>query len=317
MNLIAVFEMRSAWHFLFIFSPFIILAFLWEVLKNRSEKTRYIVGCIIGTMALVIMGIRNINLAITEGFSHDVIPLQICHIGNFVVFFACVFKSKIATSMAFVFHFICAMFSLIFADQLLAFDYGNGVFEITALAYIFGHIFIILGSLYPVVLKLVKFDFKDFLKGMGTIYLFVVVAIILNPIFNNILKDEANFFFLFNNKGVPLAWLYKPELTLHAGWFEINLLYVFVLILFFSVLALGFYYLQKLWYINDKDLITLNIFEERKAKKEITNDIKSNEIKIITNEVHEEIKENKDKKLIIKIGDKELILNNKFYKFKD
>ena len=311
MELIAIFKMWSAWHFLFIFSPFIIMAFLYEILKNKSEKTKYIVGVIIGTMCLVIMGVRNINLVITQGFTHEVIPLQICHIGNFVVFIACVFRSKIATSMAFVFHLICAMFSLIFADALEAFNWGNGVFEITAMAYIFGHIFIILGSIYPVLMKLVKFDFKDFWIGMGVIYSFASLAIILNPYFNNVLNDQTNFFFLFNSKGIPCEWLYLPSLTLHYGWFEINFLYVGVLIAFFTLLAIGFYFLQRLWYKNEPSYITYNIFEAKKIKH-----INTSLVETIELNVHEEVKETKVPKLKIISKNKTYNIQNNYTKLK-
>ena len=62
------FEMWSIWHILYILSPFIIMPILYFSLRNKSYKTRYIVGVVIGVISLAILITRNINIYLTNGF---------------------------------------------------------------------------------------------------------------------------------------------------------------------------------------------------------------------------------------------------------
>lgn len=95
-----MFEMWTAWHFVLMLAPIVAILILYFLLRKRSYKTRYIVGIVIGTISLAILLMRNIDIAVRQGFDPEIIPLQVCHFGNIMVFIALVFRSKTATSIA-------------------------------------------------------------------------------------------------------------------------------------------------------------------------------------------------------------------------
>lgn len=129
------FEMWSVWHFVLMLSPIVAIIVLYFALRKQSYKTRYIVGVVIGCVSLAILIMRNIDIMVRNGFDPEIIPLQVCHLGNIMVFISLVFKSKIATSIAWTLNLLAAYASLIFADSLA--NYTN-VGSIRAQAYIWG-----------------------------------------------------------------------------------------------------------------------------------------------------------------------------------
>jgi len=74
------FEMWSIWHFLYIISPFVILLALHFLLKNKSDKTIYIVGVVIAVLSLAVISMRNIDILLRKDFDPQAIPLQVCHL---------------------------------------------------------------------------------------------------------------------------------------------------------------------------------------------------------------------------------------------
>ena len=254
------FEMWSVWHILLMLAPIIIFVPLYFILRKRSEKTKYIVGVVIGVISLGILIMRNIDIYLTNGFDPEIIPLQVCHFGNIMVFIALVFKSKIATSILWTLNLLAAYASLVFADALEGYQ---TIWCIRAQAYIWGHIFIVLGGLYAVILKVVRIDFKSFLWGLGVLVLLVIPAIILNSYFNDVLGYSINYFYLYNSNGVPFEFLYIGDRAQY-GWFTINWIYTLSVIGIFIVLMYGIYNIQKLFYIKDKERVTHNIFYKHK-----------------------------------------------------
>lgn len=79
------FEMWSVWHYLLMLAPALFMTALYFLLRKRSDKTRYIVGVVIGTISLGILLLRNIDIFLSEGFCPGIIPLQVCHFGNIMV----------------------------------------------------------------------------------------------------------------------------------------------------------------------------------------------------------------------------------------
>ena len=258
--------MWSVWHVLFMLSPIIILGVLYLCLRKASYKVRYIVGVVIGCISLAILIVRNIDVYNRLGLVPDLIPLQICHLGNIFVFISLLTRSKIMTSITYSFNVVCAVLSLVFADFL---ETVPTVFAIRPQTYIWGHIFIVVGGLYPVLFKLVRLDFKSFLKGYFCIYLFVIPAIILNSYFNDVLNMECNYFYLYDYHGVPTKFIYDLVPRLKIGWFTVDWLYVLILVITFSAFIFLIYSSQYLLYLKpeSKEYKTYNIFEERKLKR--------------------------------------------------
>ncbi len=261
------FEMWSMLHYLYILSPAIIITILFFVLRNRSEKTKYIVGAILGSISLLVLLIRNIDIANNmTSFSGEIIPLQVCHFGNIMGFIALVFRSKIAGCVLWNLNLIGAFASLVVADSLA--NYGS-FWEIRAQAYFWGHLLIVLCALYMVVFKIVKFDKKSFLISLGALAVTLIPVFILNPYFRNILGQGINYFYIFDSKGIPFEFLYNDAFTLTYGWFEINVVYSISLIVIGIAVMTGFYYLEKLRYRKDKTYTTHNMIYQLKHRKKI------------------------------------------------
>lgn len=261
------FEMWSVWHILYILSPIIVMTILYFILRKRSYKTRYIVGVVIGVISLAILIARNIDIYLTNGFDPEIIPLQVCHFGNIMVFISLVFRSKISTSILWSLNLLAAFASLIVADALEGY---TTIWCIRAQAYIWGHFFIVLGALYAVLLKIVCIDFKSFLCGIGVIFLLLIPSIILNSYFNDVLGYSINYFYIYNSNGVPFEFLYIGERAKY-GWFTINWAYTIFIILIFAVLLYAIYNIQKLIYLKDKDYKTYNIFSKKNPAKQKNN----------------------------------------------
>lgn len=179
------FEMWSVGHYLMMLAPALIIIALYFIV-------RYIVGVVIGVISLGILLARNISIYINDGFCPGIIPLQVCHFGNIMVFIALVFRSKIATSIAWCLNMICAFSSFIVADDLAGY---MTILAVRPQAYIWGHIFIVLGSLYAVIMKIVRIDIKSFFSGVLVLFALLIPAIILNSYFTDVCGLECNYFY--------------------------------------------------------------------------------------------------------------------------
>lgn len=239
------FKMWSAAHVLLMAAPFLLAALLWLLLRGRSTRAKYICGCVLGVLSLIVLVVRNAEMIIKDGFDPDVIPFQVCHFGNIMVFVSLVFKNKVAALMAWCMNMPAAYGSLVFAYSL---EFYDTVFVIHAQSYIWGHILIVAGALYPIVLRLIKPDLKSFFIGVGVITVFLMIpAIVLNSYFNNVMGLYSNYFFMYSLGGTPLDYLYNTIGSVSTyGWFRIN--WGYVLILYFASFAamLGLYFLAKL-----------------------------------------------------------------------
>lgn len=237
------FEMWSIWHILYIFSPFIIFAILYLALRKCTDKTKNIVGYVLGGISLLILIVRNIDIFVRSGWDVEVIPLQVCHIGNIVTGLALIFKKRWLILTSFGFNMIPAILATVFANSLANYD---TLFKIRAQSYVWGHIFIIVCALYALLIYLPKFERKDLYKSMGFVGSLALVAIICNSLFRHLFNWTPNYFYLFNYNGTPLKFLYNVAPASRYGWFEINWLYTGVLLAVFIGVFIGMYHLAKL-----------------------------------------------------------------------
>ena len=286
------FEFGSWWHGLYIIAPIIITLILYFLLRKRSYTTRYIIGVIIGIASLGVLIMRNVDIYMHNGFDPEIIPLQVCHFGNIMVFLALVFKSKTATAVSFSLNMIWAFVSHIEAQSL---SHYNDVFSIRAQAYIWGHMLIVIGSLYAVLLKIVRIKWKDFGFGCIVIIALLIPSIIMNSYFNDFRAGEfnhINYFYIYDSEGVPFEFLYGIVDRSKYGWFTID--WVYTAGVFGIGLAIMFfiYSFHHLVYIKDKDFDTHHIFYNlfHKNKNEISFE-----------ETKEDIKEVPEKEFINKI----------------
>lgn len=233
------FEMWSIWHILYMVSPFILFAIIYFSVRNRSDKTKNIVGFILGIISILILVVRNVDIYIRSGWDLEVIPLQVCHIGSLIAGLALIFKKKWLIITAFCFNAIPAFLAMVFASALANYD---TLLKIRPQTYIWGHIFIIVCALYGILVYLPKLTKKDLIHSIYFVSIMAVIAIVCNSLFRELFNWKPNYFYLFDYKGTPLKFLYKVLPSSSYGWFTINWFYVIVLLLFFLLVFVFMYY---------------------------------------------------------------------------
>ena len=238
-----VFKLWSFGHILYLVSPFIIFLAIYFLVKNRSDKTKYIVGAVMGALSIIILVLRNVDICIRSGWDAEVIPLQVCHIGSIVVGLALLTKNKCLIVTSFCFNLIPAILAMVFADALANYD---TILKIRAQAYIWGHILIVVGAFYGVFVFKPKCNVKDLIYSLIIIAVISIVAIICNSLFRHLFSWEPNYFYLFNYDGTPLKFLYQVVETSTYGWFIINWFYTISLFAFFVGVFIAFFFLIRL-----------------------------------------------------------------------
>ncbi len=237
------FELWSFWHILYMMSPFIIFAGIYYLIRNKSDKTKDILGIVLGSISVFIIIIRNIDIFVRSGWDLEVIPLQVCHIGSVIAGLALIFKKKWLISTAVCFNMVPAFLAMIFADSLTNYD---TLLKIRPQSYIWGHIFIIVCALYGLLIFLPKLTKKDLIHSMIFVGIMSFLAIICNSAFRVLFQWEPNYFYLFDYTGTPLKFLYSLLPTSTYGWFTINWFYTLTLIAVFVGVFIGLFYLSRI-----------------------------------------------------------------------
>ena len=233
------FEMWSIWHVLYIISPIIFFIILYLSVRNRTDKSKHIVGIVLGIISLMIIIVRNADIYIRSGWGEEVIPLQVCHIGSIVTGLALILKKKWLIITAFCFNMIPAFLAMVFADALVNYD---TLLKIRPQTYIWGHIFIIVCAIYGILVYLPKLTKKDLFNSFCFVMVMAFVAIVCNSLFREYFDFESNYFYLFDYTGTPLKFLYQVVPTSNYGWFTINWFYVIALLSFFLLVFIFLYY---------------------------------------------------------------------------
>ena len=235
-----VFEMWSIWHFIYMLSPFVIFALLYMfAVRGGSERTRDTVSLLLGILSLLILTVRNADIFAREGLDLEIIPLQVCHVGNIVTGLALILKKRWLLITSFCFNMVPAFLAMIFANSLANYD---TLLRIRPQAYVWGHIIIVVIALWGIAAYKPRPTRRDVALSLSLISGILVTAIICNSAFRLIEGWEPNYFYLYNYEGTPLSFLYNPFPTINIGWFTINPIYVLVL---FSVFLLVYFVL--LW----------------------------------------------------------------------
>ncbi len=237
-----IFELWSVFHFLYMLSPFVIFIGIYFLIKKRSEKTKYIVGAVLGAISLLIIIVRNLDIFIRQGWDLEVIPLQVCHIGSIVTGIALLTKNKSLIVTSFCFNMIPAFLAMVFADSLANYE---TLLRIRPQTYIWGHIFIIVCALYGVFVIKPKLNNRNLLYSLALIGTTAIVAVICNSAFRVAFGWEPNYFYLYNYKGTPLKFLYDAFPSSTYGWFTINWFYTITLFAVFVAVFVGLFFMIK------------------------------------------------------------------------
>lgn len=236
------FELWSVWHYLYILFPFLLIALLYLPVRKKSQKVKDRVSLVLGIINLLILIVRNIDIYLRSGWNLEVIPLQVCHIGNIIVGLALLTKKNWLIVTGFCFNLIPALAAMIFADSLA--NYST-LWAIRPQSYIWGHIAIVVGAVYALLVYKPSFQKKDILISVTTLSLCLITAILCNSLFREWFGWKPNYFYIFNAKGTPFGFIYDLCEPIKFGWFEINVLYTAFMLLAFTIEYIFMYFLAK------------------------------------------------------------------------
>ena len=236
------FELWSIWHILYLMSPAVLFCGIYLLVRKTSDKTKYIVGVLLGALSVLILIVRNVDIFVRSGWDLEVIPLQVCHIGSLIAGLALITKRKWMIATAFCFNIMPAFLAMVFADSLANYD---TIWKIRPQTYVWGHILIIVCALYGMFVLLPKLEKRDLAYSITFVGGASIVAIICNSAFRATLGWEPNYFYLYNYKGTPLKFLYNTLPTSTYGWFSINWFYTLTLFAVFVALFIGLFILAR------------------------------------------------------------------------
>lgn len=256
MNLTVIFQLWSIWHYLMIIQPYVLAAALIFFTHKAQSKTKYKIGFGLSILAVIILLLRNIEVFVTHGYKivPDIIPLQMCHLANFIMLFAYWKRSKVLFAFAFSINLPAATLSLIFASYLADPFYYPNTISFMGLAYVYGHALIIIVPAFALFSGEFAITKKVFMQNaVLVIGLYLVMNVVTN-IMNNAWHytvdhpDFANYFHAYyHNNGMPLnlMWDIGKEYIL-PGNYHINPVYLLLTIVLGSVVIFALYWLAKL-----------------------------------------------------------------------
>ena len=237
------FHLWSFLHYFMMISPFIIAYILYVTTKNKSESYKQNIGIILSVIAVILLLLRNIEIFVLRDFKFDaeIVPLQICHFANFVLLFAYIKNNKNLFGLAFLFNLPLAYLSLVFADGL---ENYSTIINFRGQAYIWGHMLIVIITLYAYLTGFVKADLKRYLSVAKLVTFLYILSAFVNNIFRIYLNAPSNYFYTEHpEKGTPLEFFYSLGKVSNIGRFEINTMYMISLIIFGYFVILVFYLL--------------------------------------------------------------------------
>lgn len=238
------FQMWSIWHILMIVGPFILTAIIYYLVKNKSQKVKDITGIILGSVSILILVIRNIDITINYTDYFEVIPFQVCHLGNIIAGLALILKKRWLLTTSFCFHLIPAYCAIVFAGALSK-DFDT-IWMIRPQTYIWGHIIIVVCALYGMLIYQPKIEKKDITTSVIYIAIALVNGAIFNSVFRALFNWDPNYFFMYNADYTPFGFIYNAFSMSHYGWFSINWFYALVICILFAIDFILMYYLFKL-----------------------------------------------------------------------
>lgn len=244
----ATFTMWSSLHYFMIFFPFIFTIILLYLVRNKSEKTKQNVAIILSITMVIILIARSIFMIVDRNsLNPEAIPFQICHFANFMMLLASLNKNKIFGSIAWCLNFPAGFASVIFADSLT--NYKN-ILNIQGLAYISGHMLIVVVGLYLLFIGIIEIDKKTFIKTCYIVAIMFILSVLVNNLFNVIFAHthtDANYFYSYKpERGTPLETFYNLGETYVFLGIKFNPVYLLFLALLGVFVMFTFYLIYRL-----------------------------------------------------------------------
>lgn len=242
------FAMWTWYHYLYIVAPFVIVAILYFLFRKKSINTKWIVALILAIVNVAILLIRNIDIFLhIKVMDAELIPLGPCHFANIIFFIGVISRKQAWYNIAWCISLPFGFLAIIFANSLT--NYST-MLAIRPMCYILGHLFLIVSILYIYVIGLTKFDKRSFKHGMGYTFIWLIVCIGTNLIYNTISKGQfgvANYmYFLKPENGTPLTILFNLGTDYPIGNTVINPIYIILLSLVGFILFFVMHFLHQL-----------------------------------------------------------------------
>jgi len=239
------FHLWSPLHYFMMIGPFLFTVLLYFIYRNKDKKSQRKIGLILSLIAVGLLIARNIEIFVTHNyvFDYELVPLQICHFANFVLLYAFYKKSDTAFGLAFLFNLPLAFLSLLFADGL---ENYTTIINFRGQAYIWGHMLIVIITLYAYVVGFFKINIKNYFQVAFITTILYTLSVVVNNLFRIFLGENSNYFYADRpESGTPLDFFYNLGQITYIGDFQVNFTYIISLlfvgyIVIFLVYALAF-----------------------------------------------------------------------------
>lgn len=224
-----MFKMWGTLHIIFIISPFIFTILFHFLSRNLNFKQKRKVGILLSSIAILLLLLRNIEIFVLGNYKFDpeIIPFQICHFANFVLFFAFLYNNKVLFTLSFCLNLPAAFLSIIFADSLT--NYVT-LISFRAQAYLWGHMLIVSITLWALFNDFIKI--KTLIKTLNLTIILFIVSVPVNNIIYLLSNKPANYFYsLEPEEGTPLELFYSLGKNIKFLKMEFNPVYLLLLMI--------------------------------------------------------------------------------------
>ncbi|PGS53985.1 YwaF family protein [Bacillus sp. AFS041924] len=225
------FQMWSPFHFLFMSSPFIFVTLFYFLFRRFNYKTLRLIGMGFSLIGIALLVCRNIEIYHNVNqIAPEEIPLQICHLANFILFFAFLFESDLLFTIAFCFNLPAALVSILFANGLTNY---HSLLTWQGMAYLFGHMLIVGVVLWAYFNKMVHIKIKVLRHSLSFIILMFILSIFVNNLFMKWMPPfSSNYFYtMAPENGTPLEYFYKLGKETTTFGLHFNLVYLLLLLI--------------------------------------------------------------------------------------
>jgi len=264
-----LFKSWSFLHILTIVFPLLLSILVIFLTRKVTKKQSYTIGYILSIVGISTLLARNIEIFIVSGYqwpNWDLIPLQLCHVANFVLLAAYISKKEILFGIAYTIFMPGALMALVFSMIPNLPELFNLWYSARTIAYIFGHAILVMLPIYSLYHKHLTITIKKILQitllVAGIYIVELVISNLLNISFMGMTVDDsikANYFHtIHTNNTFPLTLFYQMGIDLnlnhvYGGWFKVNYIYILMCFLLGVVVIFAFsgiYYLGS--FINKK-----------------------------------------------------------------
>ncbi len=221
------FEMWSIGHYIFMISPIIVTIIIHGLTKKKSQAYKQNVGIVLSVIAVIILLLRNIEIFVNHGFvfDYEILPLQICHFANFVLLYAFITNSKSFFGLAILFNLPAAFMSIIFANSL---ENYSTILTLRGGAYIFGHLLIVVITIYAFLNSFMTFNRKILKRILGMFILLNILGLVVNNVMLLTTGEASNYFYATRPEhGTPLEMFFNWGVEYNiGGYFIVNPIYI-------------------------------------------------------------------------------------------